>query len=55
MQLDNNGFNTFKMNYLTRVQMLIVQEMWSLYKLLHVFYSIMINVKNNPWLMISTC
>jgi len=38
MQLDNNGFNTFKMNDSTHVQMLIVQKMWGFYKLLHVFY-----------------
>jgi len=38
MQLDSNGFDTFKMNYSTHVQMLIVQEMWGFYKLLHMFY-----------------
>jgi hypothetical protein len=38
MQLNSNGFNTFKMNDSTHVQMLIVQNMWGLYKLLHVFY-----------------
>jgi hypothetical protein len=38
MQLDNNGFNTFKMDYSIHVQMLIVEEMWKFYKLLHVFY-----------------
>jgi hypothetical protein len=27
MYLNNNGFNTFKMNYSTHVKMLIVQEM----------------------------
>ncbi len=27
MQLDNNGFNTFKMNDSTHVQMFIVQKM----------------------------
>jgi len=30
MQLDNNGFTTFKMNDLTHVQMLIIQKMWNL-------------------------
>jgi hypothetical protein len=29
---------TLKMNDSTHVQMLIVQKMWNLYKLLHVFY-----------------
>jgi hypothetical protein len=38
IQLENNGFNTFKMNDSTCVQMLIVQKMLNLYKLLHVFY-----------------
>jgi len=38
MQLDSNGFNAFKMNDSTHVQMLIIQKMWGLYKLLHVFY-----------------
>jgi hypothetical protein len=38
MQLDNNGFNIFKMNDSTRVQILIVQKVWGLYKLLDVFY-----------------
>jgi len=38
MQLYNNGFNTFKMNDSIHVQMLIVQKMRGLYKLLHVFY-----------------
>jgi hypothetical protein len=38
IQLDNNGFNTFKMNDSTHVQMFIVQKMWGFYKLLHVFY-----------------
>jgi hypothetical protein len=38
MQLDSNGFNTSKMNDSTYLQMLIVQKMWSFYKLLHVFY-----------------
>jgi hypothetical protein len=28
MQLGNNGFNTFKMNDSTHVQMLIAQKMW---------------------------
>jgi hypothetical protein len=37
MQLDRNGFNTFKMNDSTHVQMFIVQKMWGIYKLLHVF------------------
>jgi hypothetical protein len=37
MQLDSNGFNTFKINDSTHVQMLIVQKMWSFYKLLYVF------------------
>jgi hypothetical protein len=38
MQLDSNGFNTFKMNDSIHVQMMIVQKMWGLYKLLYVFY-----------------
>jgi hypothetical protein len=38
MQLNGNGLNTFKMNYSIHVQMLMVEKMWSLYKLLHVFY-----------------
>jgi hypothetical protein len=37
MQLDSNGFNTFKMNDPAHVQMLIVQKMRNLYKLWHVF------------------
>jgi hypothetical protein len=36
-ELDSNGFKTFKMNDSTHVQMLKVQKMWHLYKLLHVF------------------
>jgi hypothetical protein len=38
MQLNYNGFNIFKMNYSIHVHMLIVQEMSSFNKLLHVFY-----------------
>jgi hypothetical protein len=30
MQLDSNGFNTFKMDDSTHVQMLVVQKMWGL-------------------------
>jgi hypothetical protein len=40
--------------YSTHFQMLTVQEMWGLYKLLHVLYEIMISVKCNPWIMVST-
>jgi hypothetical protein len=38
MQLDHNEFNTYKMNDSIHVQMMIVQKMWGLYKLLDVFY-----------------
>jgi hypothetical protein len=44
MQLNINGFNTFKINDSIHVQMLIIQKMWGLYKLLDVFYWIMISV-----------
>jgi hypothetical protein len=41
VQLDSNGFNMFKMNYSTHVQMLIVQEMYM--NFLYVITCVLIN------------